>query len=373
MRLWRAILCWAALPCAGAELTVLPDFLRTDPFGAIIETDRSGRQATKSRIELGTGRAGYVSCQLVAEVPETGDYRLEVGQFPARSGITVELYREWFHFVPQSKRHFPDALIPIPGNYQSRMPEPDNKIARQTVQAFWLDAWIPASAPPGVYEMRATLRAGSQRSAITVAVEVLPAIIPADDAVAMDHNTYGTSWFAEQYPALTGRAGPDFFASGEMFQLIQSYHRIFYEHRGMFHQLGYGHAGKVGPSWLRASKAPEVQSTSRIGRHSTATTARCSMDPHSRQRIGERGRSRSSTCRSTRSGPPHSCGGENRDTSVNLSTSCRRWNGIFARRVGRRHNSNSSSTTRSDTRGFRGTATKHASSTTIHISWSTRD
>jgi len=32
-------------------------------------------------------------------------------------------------------------------------------------------------------------------------------------------------------------------------KLIHSYHRLFYEHRGVFHQLGYGHAGKVGPEF----------------------------------------------------------------------------------------------------------------------------
>ena len=271
MRLWRAILCCAALPCAGADLTVLPEYLRTDPFGAIIEADRPGQRADTHRIALGTGRAGYVSCQLVAAVPETGEYRIDVGQFPARSGITVELYREWFHFVPQVKRHYPDALIPAPITYQSKMPEPDNKIARQTVQAFWLDAWVPANTTPGIYEMAATLRTGSQRSAITVTVEVLPAIIPADDVVAMDHNTYGTSWFAEQYPAMTGRAGPDFFASDELFRLIHSYHRVFYEHRGMFHQLGYGHAGKVGPEFAPrlegSGSAKHVSDWSAFDRH----------------------------------------------------------------------------------------------------------
>ncbi|MEJ7607448.1 MAG: hypothetical protein WKF37_14575 [Bryobacteraceae bacterium] len=34
-----------------------------------------------------------------------------------------------------------------------------------------------------------------------------------------------------------------------MYRLIHAYHRIFYEHRATFHQLGYGHAGKVGPEF----------------------------------------------------------------------------------------------------------------------------
>lgn len=248
MRFWSAVLCCAALPCACAELTVFPEHVRVDPFGAMLETNGRLQAVGAHQIALASGRGGYVSCQLAA-VPGAGEYRIKTGQFPPKSGIAVEQYREWFHFVPKAKRYYPDALIPIPADYGSTMPAPDNKIAGQTVQAFWLDAWVPANAVPGVYEMPVTLHSGAAKSSVTIRVEVLPAIIPDEDAVAMDHNTYGTSWFAEQYPKLVGRAGPDFWASKDYFGLIHSYHRIFYEHRGVFHQLGYGHAGKVGPEF----------------------------------------------------------------------------------------------------------------------------
>src|ERR1019366_7691806 len=88
--------------------------------------------------------------------------------------------------------------------------------------------------------------------------KVLAVVVPAEDAVAIDHNSYGTSWFADQYPALAKRHGADFFSSDSFFELIHSYHRIFYENRGVFHQLGYGHAGKVGPEF-----APRLEGTGR--------------------------------------------------------------------------------------------------------------
>jgi hypothetical protein len=65
----------------------------------------------------------------------------------------------------------------------------------------------------------------------------------------IDHNSYGTSWFASQYPALAKRFGPDFYLSDGFFGLIHAYHRIFDSHRGIYHQLGYGHGGKVGPEF----------------------------------------------------------------------------------------------------------------------------
>jgi Domain of unknown function (DUF4091) len=198
---------------------------------------------------LETARAAYVSCHLVAAVPEGGSYELELRPFGPESGIQAELYREWFHYVPSVKRYYPDALIPVLTPYRSKLPEPDNRIAQQTVQAFWLDLWVPASAPPGTYNTVATLRTDGKSTTLPVSLKVLAAIVPADDAVAIDHNTYGTSWFTEQYPALVKRLGANFFTSSEFFQLIHSYHRIIFEHRGVFHQLGYGHAGKVGPEF----------------------------------------------------------------------------------------------------------------------------
>jgi hypothetical protein len=80
-------------------------------------------------------------------------------------------------------------------------------------------------------------------------LKILAAVVPAEDAVAIDHNSYGTSWFTGQYPALAKRLGTDFYSNGSFYGLIHSYHRIFYENRGVFHQLGYGHAGKVGPEF----------------------------------------------------------------------------------------------------------------------------
>jgi hypothetical protein len=84
-------------------------------------------------------------------------------------------------------------------------------------------------------------------------------VIPTADALTIDHNSYGTGWLASLYPKQSRPAGDGFFRSDALFNLIHAYHRIFYEHRGTFHQLGYGHAGKVGPEF-----APELTGD---GRH----------------------------------------------------------------------------------------------------------
>lgn len=238
------------LPLRAANLTVYPEHQRPDPFGAVVAPDRvTGDPPARQEWRVVSARAAWVSCHVVASVPEGGEYRLEIEPFPRSGGIEAELFREWFHFVPADKRYYPDALIPVKTPYASRMPEPDNKVAGQTAQAFWLDLWIPESAEPGSYRARVILRSGAGVRALPLIVDVLAARVPPSDAVTIDHNTYGTSWLAEQYPSLRASLGDRFYSSDEFFHLIHSYHRIFYEHRGVFHQLGYGHAGKVGPEF----------------------------------------------------------------------------------------------------------------------------
>ena len=239
----------AALTCQGASLAGLAENLRPDPFGAIVAADRTAGAAPTREVSLETARAAYASCHLAAAVPEGGSYQLDLKPFPTESGLQAELYREWFHYLPAAKSYYPDALIPIRTPYRSQLPEPDNRIPKQTVQAFWLDVWVPPNARPGTYETAATLRVGGKAVSLPIKIEVLAATVPAEDAVAIDHNSYGTSWFAGQYPSLVRRLGADFYTSDDFFRLIHAYHRVFYENRGVFHQLGYGHAGKVGPEF----------------------------------------------------------------------------------------------------------------------------
>lgn len=239
-----------------ANLRAYPEFLRTDPFGQIVKADRAAdaTQAPGQRprsIALEGARGGYVSFHLVAELPRGGDYALEFTLAPGYGGIQLDLYREWFHYLDKDQSYYPDALIPIAMPYSSRLPEPDNRIKGQTAQAFWVDVWIPESARPGLYRGRAILRAGTRSSTLPVELKVLPAVVPEQDVVTIDHNSYGSNWLADQYPGLA-RGRSDFYTSDAFFHLIQAYHRIFYEHRGIFHQLGYGHAGKVGPEFAPA-------------------------------------------------------------------------------------------------------------------------
>ncbi len=246
----------------AASLEALREHLRPDPFGGIVAADRGAAPGPFLQRVIMTGaRGGYVSCHLVVKLPEKGAYSLRFEFTPPLAGLQADLYREWFHRNNSDQRYYPDALVPVRIPYRSSLPEPDNRVESQTAQAFWLDIWIPLDASPGSYRGDATLEANGSSATLPVEIRVLHAIVPEEDAVAVDHNSYGSSWIADFFPEARRREGGNFFSSDSFFRLIHAYHRIFYEHRGVMHQLGYGHAGKVGPEF-----APALQGAGR-GKH----------------------------------------------------------------------------------------------------------
>jgi len=261
----------------AADLQALPEFLRSDPFGSIVGPDQSGADlasslyGTQHRVTLTGCRGGYVSFHLVVKLPSPGAYTVEVAIPDRTHKVQVDLFREWFHFTDSDQHYYPDALIPVRTTYNSRLPEPDNEIPQQTAQAFWVDVYISPDARPGVLLGRAQLKAGAKVISLPIQLTVLASVIPGEDVVTIDHNSYGSSWLAQQFAASYERNPDQWFESNQFFGLIHAYHRVFYEHRGIFHQLGYGHSGKVGPEFAPvlegSGRAKQISSWSLYDRH----------------------------------------------------------------------------------------------------------
>jgi hypothetical protein len=247
---WKVVLLLASVSCCQAsDLLVLSAFHRPDPFGGIVASDVLGASWNHA-IQLSAARGGYVSFQLVVK----SDHPCSNCKLLIESSQPVDVYREWFHFNTPDKRYYPDALIPVHLPYSFQMPDSDNAIQGQKVRAFWVDVWIAPNTKPGVYHGRARLVDGSTHKTVPFTISVLPAEIPAQDIVAVDSNSYATSWLRNQYPktlASSGRANED-----ELFRLIQQYYRIFYENRTTYDILGYGHTG-----YVDAGFAPELAGT----------------------------------------------------------------------------------------------------------------
>src|ERR1039458_7088198 len=100
-----------------------------------------------------------------------------------------------------------------------------------------------------MFAAKARLRSGASPVTVPLQLTVFDRVIPADDIVTVDHNSYGSSFLAEQYATAYHNYSGNWFESDQLFRLIHAYHQIFYEHRGIYHQLGYGHSGKVGPEF----------------------------------------------------------------------------------------------------------------------------
>jgi len=239
----------------AADLEALPEFLRSDPFGAIVAPDRSGADlasslyGAKHQVVLTGCRGGYVSFHLVVKLPSPSTYTLDVTIPDPTNKVQIDLFREWFHFTDSDKRYYPDALIPVHATYSSRLPEPDNRIPKQTAQAFWVDVYVAPDTRLGIFSGTAKLKANSKITTLPIQLTVLACVIPGEDVVTIDHNSYGSSWLAQQFAGSYQRNLDHWFESNQFFELIHAYHRVFYEHRGIFHQLGYGHSGKVGPEF----------------------------------------------------------------------------------------------------------------------------
>ena len=239
----------------AADLEALPEFLRSDPFGAIVAPDRSGADlasslyGAKHQVVLTGCRGGYVSFHLVVKLPSPSTYTLDVTIPDPTNKVQIDLFREWFHFTDSDKRYYPDALIPVHATYSSRLPEPDNRIPKQTAQAFWVDVYVAPDTRLGIFSGTAKLKANSKITTLPIQLTVLACVIPGEDVVTIDHNSYGSSWLAQQFAGSYQRDPDHWFESNQFFEVIHAYHRVFYEHRGIFHQLGYGHSGKVGPEF----------------------------------------------------------------------------------------------------------------------------
>ncbi|HVN81248.1 MAG TPA: hypothetical protein VMW38_19825 [Terriglobia bacterium] len=266
IRILSMVVCLLVSPFSliAQKLVVHSEFQRTDPFGQIVEADQikegtlPGRGNNSATIELKGTRAGYVSFQLAVQPPKGGDYSLNCDFARAGPNVQADLFKAWFHHMQKGGQYIPDALIPVQNPYSGKLPDPENQIKDQTSQAFWVDLYITREAKPGRYEGCIKLQSGREHSIVKVQLEVLNAIVPDEDAIVVDHNSYGTEWLAQLYPKLSQSSGRDFYSSDAFFNLIHAYHRLFYEHRGAYHQLGYGHAGKVGPEF-----APQLSGTGR--------------------------------------------------------------------------------------------------------------
>ncbi len=238
----------------AVEIRAYSEFFRPDPFGSIVRADWSNREpallevSTDGRIHLKAARNAYTSFHLTV-FDETGG-RFTLVSESDRKEIEVDIFREWFHRNKVDGLYYPDALIPLGSDETCLLPDPEMKIKNQVVSAFWVDVWVPREANPAHSEIIFRLKKGGEVHSLHVQLEILPVIVPDEDGIVADHNSYGLRWVDRFFPLRKQRienGGSSFEGSDDFFSAIHETHAMLYEHRGLLHTLGYGHAGTVNP------------------------------------------------------------------------------------------------------------------------------
>jgi len=230
------------------HIEVYPEFQRPSPFGGILKADQGGRR--REILSPAVAQNSYASFFVVVRLPQPGSFRLDIAMNPD-DRLEADLYQVWYHKLETTGEWYPDALIPVSNTVFGALPDPENRIPNQSAVAFWLDLWIPRGRTERV-RVEAQLSVGDRLESYPLEVRILPFAVPDDDALDADHNSYSAGWIADQYP------------EAPLFDVIHAYHRLFYEHRGLFHQLGYGHAGRVASEF-----APALEGSGRRKRIAT--------------------------------------------------------------------------------------------------------
>ena len=223
------------------------EWLAHDPFGRMKPGDSGA--ATPSicdehgDVHLVTPKNGYVSFR--ALVSGDGEYAIAVVN---QSDLEVDVFRAWYHGIARGDGkvgYAPDALVPVGGSGDFRLPDDDNEIPGQTAQEFWIDVFASDDIDLGRHEFTIELSSGGTTQQLRVTIEVSPACIPGMSSIMVDHNSYGSLWLDAYYPSILGDGLSESQHTNEIIGLLHNYYRLVREHRGVFHNLGTSHSGSV--------------------------------------------------------------------------------------------------------------------------------
>ena len=128
------------LTAAQAQINVLSEFQRLDPFGQPVKEDRQDSQ--REILSPAVARNAYASFRVVVDIDPGKQYYLHVGLNP-EDAVQVKVYKEVFQHQ-EDGRWIPDGLKPVDLPYLGKIG--DQGIPGQKVDTFWLDIHVPKDA-----------------------------------------------------------------------------------------------------------------------------------------------------------------------------------------------------------------------------------
>ena len=140
---------------AGQSVEIHSEFQRIDPFGQVVEADRSSypREILSPEVP----RNAHTVFHVAVTLPPQTSYFLYVGSNPPNL-IQTTMYKEDFERV--GEQWIPDALTPVRMPAFGFMPDAAAAIPGQTTRCYLLDIWVPPNADVRRVRVEVLLKVG---------------------------------------------------------------------------------------------------------------------------------------------------------------------------------------------------------------------
>ena len=128
------------LSLATAQVNVISEFQRIDPFGQTVREDKQDSQ--REILSPAVARNAIASFQVIVDIAPGKQYYLQVGLNPEEA-VKIKVYKESFEHQSDG-RWIPDELKPVDLPYLGKIE--GQGIPSQKVDMFWLDVIVPKNA-----------------------------------------------------------------------------------------------------------------------------------------------------------------------------------------------------------------------------------
>jgi hypothetical protein len=156
LRHFCLLLLTTALRLAAQSVEIHSEFQRIDPFGRIVDTDRS--DYPREILSPEVPRNAHSIFHIAVTVPENTSYFLYVGMNPPNLAEAT-IYKEDFTRV--GDQWIPDLLTPVRIPSFGFLPDAAAMIPGQTTRCYLLDLWVPPNADVRRMRLEVLLKIGT--------------------------------------------------------------------------------------------------------------------------------------------------------------------------------------------------------------------